>query len=91
MNKTQLIDALAVKTGLKKKDAAAAVDAVFASITEALTDGEKVQVTGFGAFSVKKRAARIGRNPHTKKEIKIPASNHCSFSASKTLKEELNK
>lgn len=91
MNKTQLVDALAVKTGLKKKDATAAVDAVFAAITEALADGEKVQVTGFGTFAVKRREARVGRNPHTKQEIKIPASNHCSFSASKTLKEDINK
>ncbi len=91
MNKTQLVDALAVKTGLKKKDAAAAVDAVFESITEALAGGDKVQVTGFGTFAVKHREARIGRNPHTKKEIDIPASNHCSFSVSKTLKDEINK
>ena len=91
MNKTQLVDALAVKTGLKKKDAVAAVDAVFAAITGALKDGDKVQVTGFGTFAVKRREARTGRNPHTKQEIKIPASNHCVFSASKTLKDTINK
>lgn len=91
MNKTQLVDALAAKTGLKKKDAVAAVDAVFGAITEAMVAGDKVQVTGFGTFTVKKREARIGRNPHTKEEIKIPASNHCAFSASKTLKDEINK
>ncbi|MBQ9941210.1 MAG: HU family DNA-binding protein [Clostridia bacterium] len=91
MNKTQLVDALAAKTGLKKKDATAAVDAVFAAITEAMVAGDKVQVTGFGSFAVKRREARTGRNPHTKQEIKIPASNHCTFSASKTLKEAINK
>ena len=91
MNKTQLVDVLATKTGLKKKDATAAVDAVFAAITEAMAQGDKVQVTGFGTFAVKRREERVGRNPHTKKEIKIPASNHCAFSASKTLKEEINK
>ena len=53
--------------------------------------GDKVQVTGFGSFAVKRREARTGRNPHTKQEIKIPASNHCTFSASKTLKEAINK
>lgn len=91
MNKTQLVDALAAKTGLKKKDAVAAVDAVFGAITEAMVAGDKVQVTGFGTFTVKKREARTGRNPYTKEEIKIPASNHCTFSASKTLKDEINK
>lgn len=65
MNKTQLIDVVATKTGLKKKDADAAVAAIFEAIEEALVAGEKVQVIGFGSFEVKERAARTGRNPAT--------------------------
>lgn len=91
MNKTQLVEAVAAKTNLKKKDAEAAVVSAFAAITEALVAGEKVQVSGFGSFETKKRAARIGRNPHTHEEMKIPAFKSASFSPSKTLKAEINK
>ena len=65
MNKTQLIDVVAVKTGLKKKEAEAAVNATVEAIAEALKAGDKVQLIGFGTFEVKERAARAGRNPKT--------------------------
>ena len=90
MNKTQLIDVVANKTGLKKKEAEAAVVAVFGSIEEALKAGEKVQLIGFGTFEVKERAARTGRNPHTGETIEIAASKYPAFSAGKALKESLN-
>ena len=65
MNKTELIAAVAEKTGLSKKDSDAAVAAVVDAITEALVNGEKVQLVGFGSFEVKNRSARVGRYPHT--------------------------
>jgi len=91
MNKTQLTEAVAAKTNMKKKDAELAINTVFASITEALVNGEKVQISGFGSFESKKRAARMGRNPHTHEEMKIPAFKSASFSPSKTLKSAINK
>lgn len=91
MNKTQLIESVAAKSNMKKKDAEIAVANVFASITQALVEGEKVQISGFGTFESKKRAARVGRNPHTHEEMKIPAFKSASFSPSKTLKAEINK
>ena len=90
MNKTQLIDAVAAKTALKKKDADAAVAAVFEAIEEALAAGDKVQIIGFGSFDVKKRAARTGRNPATGKAIKIAASKYPAFSAGAGLKKKVN-
>ena len=74
MNKAELIAAVAEKADLNKKQAELAVNAAVDAITAALQKGDKVQIVGFGAFEVKERAARIGRNPQTKKEIKIPAS-----------------
>ena len=91
MTKSQLIDAVAKKTGLKKKDAEAAVTAVVEGITEALVEGEKVQLVGFGTFEVKTRAARTGINPHTKKAMDIPASKSLAFKAGKAMKALLNK
>ena len=90
MNKTQLIDVVAAKTGLKKKEADAAVEAVFTAIEEALVAGEKVQVIGFGSFDVKERAARTGRNPATGATIEIPASKYPAFSAGQALKNKVN-
>ena len=87
MNKAELIAAVAEKTDLSKKDADKAVNAAVEAITEALKKGEKVQIVGFGAFEVKERAARIGRNPQTKKEIEIPASKIPQFKAGKALKD----
>jgi len=91
MNKTTLIAAVAEKTGLTKKDAAAALDATFAAITEAMVNGDKVNVSGFGIFEVKARAARTGRNPQTKETIQIPASKVPAFKAAKALKDEVAK
>lgn len=91
MNKTQLINVVAKDTGLNKKAAEAAVNSVFSAIESALVDGEKVQLIGFGSFSVKERGERTGRNPATGKAITIPASKQPAFSAGKELKEKVNK
>lgn len=91
MNKTELIAAVAEKADLSKKDAEAAITAAVDAITEALTQGEKVQLVGFGSFEVKKRAARIGRNPKTKESIEIPASVVPVFKAGKALKDSVSK
>ncbi|ETA74802.1 HU family DNA-binding protein [Ligilactobacillus equi] len=86
-NKAQLIDTVAEKTGLTKKDATVAVDAVFGSIQDFLAEGEKVQLIGFGNFEVRDRAARKGRNPQTGEEIQIPASKVPAFKPGKALKD----
>ena len=86
MNKTDLINAVAAKAEITKKDADKAVAAVLASIEEALVKGEKVQLIGFGTFEVKERAARTGHNPKTGAAIEIAASKIPSFKASSTLK-----
>jgi DNA-binding protein HU-beta len=91
MNKTELIAAVAEKTGLTKKDAERVVSATFETVTESLKKGDKVSVSGFGIFEVKTREARIGRNPRTKEEIKIPATKLPAFKASKTLKDIIAK
>lgn len=90
MNKAELISAVAEKSGMAKKDAEKAVNAVFASIEEALVNGDKVQLVGFGTFEVRERAARTGRNPQTGEEIQIAASRVPAFRAGKTLKEAIN-
>lgn len=87
MNKTELIAKVAEAADLTKKDAAKAVDAVFNSISEALRNGEKVQIIGFGNFEVRQRAARKGRNPQTGEEINIAASKVPAFRPGKGLKE----
>ena len=91
MNKAELITAVAVKTGMSKRDSEKAVNATFESITAGLEAGKKVQLVGFGVFEVKTRGMRIGRNPKTKEEIKIPASRVPSFKAGKCLKEAVAK
>lgn len=91
MNKAELVSAVAEKTGMSKKDSEKAVNAAFDTITEALAAGDKVQLVGFGAFEVKERGARIGRNPNTKEEIEIPASRVASFKVGKALKEAVTK
>ena len=91
MNKTELIAAVAEKAGMSKKDSEKAVNAAFDSITEALVAGEKVQLVGFGAFEVKERNARVGRNPKTKETIEIPASRVASFKVGKALKDAVSK
>lgn len=91
MNKSDLIAAIAAKTGATKKSAEACLNAMTEAVTEALVKGDKVQLVGFGSFEVRKRAARKGRNPQTKEEIKIPASKAPVFKAGKALKEVVNK
>ena len=91
MNKSELIAAIATKTGSTKKDAEASLNAFVEAVTETLVKGDKVQLVGFGSFEVRKRAARKGRNPQTKEEIKIPASKAPVFKAGKALKELVNK
>jgi len=90
-NKADLIDKVASATDLTKKDATAAVEAVFDSVTDTLANGEKVQVIGFGNFEVRDRAARKGRNPQTGEEIQIPATKVPAFKAGKALKEAVKK
>ncbi len=87
MNKTDLINAVAEKSELSKKEAGKAVDAVFDSIQTALANGDKVQLIGFGNFEVRERAARKGRNPQTGEEIEIAASKVPGFKPGKDLKE----
>ena len=87
MNKTDLIEVVAKEAGLSKKDAGAAVAAVFDGMTEALKKGDKVQMIGFGTFEVRSRAARTARNPQTGEEIKIKATKVPAFKAGKALKD----
>ena len=89
MNKMELMSAIAEKAELSKKDAEKALTAVVESISEALQTGDKVQLIGFGSFEVKNREARIGRNPKTKEEIRIPASKTPVFKAGKALKDKV--
>ena len=91
MNKAELIAKIAEESKLTKKAAEAALDAFVVSVEGALKNGEKVQLVGFGTFEVRERAARKGRNPQTKAEIKIPASKAPVFKAGKALKELVNK
>ncbi|ERG66116.1 MULTISPECIES: HU family DNA-binding protein [Exiguobacterium] len=87
MNKTELIQAVAEKANVSKKEATQVVEATFESITEALQNGDKIQLIGFGTFEVRERAARKGRNPRTKEDIEIPASKVPAFKAGKALKD----
>ena len=91
MNKTELIAAVAEKAGMTKKDAERAVSATMETIAQALTNGDKVHVSGFGIFEVKAREARVGRNPRTKEAIQIPATRLPAFKASKALKDAVAK
>ncbi len=89
MNKTELIAAVAAKTEMTKKDSEKAVAAVFESITAALAKGDKVALVGFGTFEVRKRAARVGKNPQTGAKLKIAACKVPAFKAGKALKDEV--
>ena len=90
MNKADLVAAIAAKTGESKKASEALVNAFTEVVSDALKGGDKVQLVGFGSFEVRKRAARKGRNPQTKEEIKIPASKAPVFKAGKALKDLVN-
>jgi len=87
VNKSELVAAIAEKSELTKKDAEKALNAFIESVTEALADGERVQLVGFGTFEVRQRAERKGRNPQTREEIIIPASKAPVFRAGKALKD----
>ena len=91
MNKTELIAVAAERAGLTKKDTERVLNAAIDAITAALVAGEKVQLSGFGTFETKDREARIGRNPHTKEAIDIPATRVPSFKASKALKDNVSR
>ena len=89
MNKTELAAAIAEKVEIPKKDAEAVLNAMMEAVGEALKKGDKIQLIGFGSFEVKERAARVGRNPKTREEIKIPASKYPVFKAGKALKDQV--
>jgi len=91
MNKGELVSSVAASAGLSKKDAEKAVASVFDSITEALAQGDKVQLVGFGTFEVRDRAARTGHNPKTNESIQIAASKVPAFKAGKALKDTVKK
>ena len=91
MNKTELIAVVSQAAGLTKKDTERVINAALDTITASLIEGEKVQLSGFGTFEVKDREARIGRNPHTKEAIDIPATRVPSFKASQALKDTVAK
>ena len=91
MNKTELITIAAENAGLTKKDTERVLNAAIDAITASLVNGDKVQISGFGSFETKDREARMGRNPHTKESIEIPATRVPGFKASKALKDAVAK
>lgn len=91
MTKTDLIAQVAANTEMSKKSAEQAVNAVFEALGKAMTEGEKISISGFGTFEVRERAERKGRNPRTKEEITIPASKLPAFKAGKALKDAVAK
>ena len=91
MNKTELIAIAAEHSGMTKKDTERMLNAAIDALTAALVKGDKVQISGFGTFEAKEREARIGRNPHTKEAIEIPATRVPAFKASKALKDNVAK
>ena len=90
MKKVELVEAIAEKSGLTKSDATKALDATLATITEALANGDKIPLVGFGTFAVSKRSAREGRNPRTGETVKIAARNAVTFKAGAALKDAVN-
>ncbi|MCQ2530735.1 MAG: HU family DNA-binding protein [Lachnospiraceae bacterium] len=91
MNKVELVEAMAAKTGLSKKDAEAALKAFIETVEVTVKKGDKVQLVGFGTFEVSKRAARKGRNPKTGEDMKIKASKAPKFKPGKAFKDLVNK
>ena len=91
MNKSELIAAVAERSGIARKDADRVVNATIDIITAALISGEKVQISGFGLLETKAREARVGRNPHTGESVAIPASRVPAFKPSKALKDAVAK
>ena len=91
MNKTELITLAAQNAGMTRKDTERVINAAIDAITAALVNGDKVQLSGFGSFEVKDREARMGRNPHTKEAVEIPATKVPVFKASKALRDTVAK
>ena len=91
MNKTELISLAAEHSGMTRKDTERVINAAIDAITASLVKGDKVQISGFGTFETKSREARVGRNPHTKEAIEIPATKVPVFKASKALKDNIAK
>ena len=91
MNKTELIALASQNSGITRKDAERVINAALEAIAAAMVEGDKVQLSGFGTFETKEREARVGRNPHTKEAIEIPATRVPSFKASKVLKDSIAK
>ena len=89
MNKSGLVEVIAQKSHLTKKDCESALNAFIAAITDALKSGDRVQLVGFGVFEVKQRAARTARNPKTNEPVVIPASKLPMFKPGKALKEAI--
>lgn len=90
MNKTELIDSIAGKSGLSKADAAKALDALVESVAEGLSNGDRIALVGFGSWSVEQRSARAGRNPRTGDAIQIPAKKVVKFKAGAGLSNAVN-
>lgn len=90
MNKSELVSAIATKSGLTKADSARALDGFIEAVSESLTNGEPVTLIGFGTFEVRERAARSGRNPRTGEVIEIKAAKKPAFKAGKALKDAVN-
>ena len=90
MNRPELIEAIASKADLSKKDAAKALDAILSVVTDSLKQGQSVAIVGFGTFLVRESEARTGRNPRTGEKIQIAASRRPAFKAGKSLKDALN-
>ena len=90
MTKTDLVNVVAAESGVAKKDVEAVINGVTAAIAEALKNGDKVQIIGFGTFEVKDVAEREGRNPKTGETIRIEAGKRPAFTASKVLKDQVN-
>ena len=91
MNKTNLIENVAAAAGIKKKEAELAVNSVFASLQNALSEGDKVQIAGFGTFKVKERKERTGKNPRTGEALVVPAAKIPAFVPAKNFKDSVNK
>jgi DNA-binding protein HU-beta len=89
MQKKDLVESVAAKTGIAKTGAEKAINALLETITQSLKDGDKVTLVGFGTFSVSERASRTGRNPQTGKAIQIPASKVPKFKPGKVLKDQV--
>ncbi len=90
MNKTELVDKVANGAGITKVDAEAAINAFMATVSDALKEGDKVVLKGFGTFEVRERKERVGRNPQTGEAVMIPASKTPAFKASTVLKKSVN-